>query len=796
MKKLIRVSVRAFVEHLLRQGDLSSVFDFGSRTSGYNGLRAHQKIQKSRPDPYHSEVPVFYRIDNESLTLNIQGRIDGVYRQNGSVVIEEIKTTRRDLDNFIAEQNPLHWAQVKTYAAIYSLENDIENIQTQLTYCQLETGEIKTFSEEISSDELNLFFLDLASQYLDWMERIEHWQSARDKAILNASFPFSSFRLGQSEMVEEVSKTIQNDGQIIIQAPTGTGKTIAALYPAVKSLALGHVEKVFYLTARSTGRVIAEKTLMELNQRGLNIKFVTITAKEKICFNPDKNCTSEECPFAKGYYNRLVEARESLFKKDEFTRETILEIAEFYEICPFEFSLDMSLWVDCVICDVNYAFDPRVYLRRFFLENSLNGTFLIDEAHNLVDRSREMFSAQIDKASFLELRQKLDNKKSEIYKLAGEINSTLLEKKQAHGEDVYAWEQDRPEDLLPLLKNLVLSLERKVTANPQSPLNPFLLDHYFEVNWFCKVAEMYNENYVTCLEKKGRDLTVKLFCVDPSEQLSAALERANSAVLFSATITPMSYFARMLGCREDVQKRILPSPFPPENLCVLASKSVSTLYRHRSHTKHDLAKTIGSLVSAKRGNYLVFFPSYAYMDMVFPLYEQLFPHHTMRIQTQGMSEDERLMFLEYFSHENSSTLVGFAVMGGIFGEGIDLVGDRLSGAVIVGVGLPGISLERELIRVHFEDKEMPGFNYSYLYPGMNRVFQAAGRVIRSEEDRGAILLVDTRYSLPQYNSLFPSDWQVRFVQNEKQVSHILDKFWKGQSLMEDEQRYLDQENDE
>ena len=781
MKKLIKISVRAFVEHLLRQGDLSSVFDLSSRTSGYSGLRAHQKIQKSRPDTYHSEVPVFYRIDNESLTLDIQGRIDGVYRQNGSVVIEEIKTTRRDLDNFIAEQNSLHWAQVKTYAAMYSLENNIDNIQAQLTYCQLETGEIKTFFQEISNEELHLFFLDLASQYLDWMERIESWQSARSEAILNANFPYSSFRLGQLQMVEDVSHTIQNQEQMIIQAPTGTGKTIAALFPAVKALAQGHVEKIFYLTARTTGRVIAEKTLMKLNTKNLQIKFVTLTAKEKICFNPDKNCTSEECPYAKGYYDRLAEARESLFRQDEFTRETILEIAEFYEICPFEFSLDLSLWVDCVICDVNYAFDPRVYLRRFFLESSLNCTFLIDEAHNLVDRSREMFSARITKGGFLELRRKLDNKKSEIYTLIGEINNTLLERKQALGDEVYAWDKDCPEDLLSLLKRLVLSLERKVTANPQSSLNQILLDHYFEVNWFCKVADMYDDNYVTCLEQKGRDLTVKLFCVDPSTHLSAALERTNSAVLFSATITPMSYFAQILGCREDVQKRILPSPFPPENLCLLASKSVSTLYRHRSHTKNDLAKTIGSLVNAKKGNYLVFFPSYAYMDMVFPLYEQLFPHHTMLVQTQGMGEDERLLFLEHFSYENNNTLVGFVVMGGIFGEGIDLMGDRLSGAVVVGVGLPGLSLERELIRVHFEEKQMPGFNYSYLYPGMNRVFQAAGRVIRSEEDRGAILLVDTRYSLPQYASLFPSDWQVRFVRNKEQMGHILDEFWSGES---------------
>jgi DNA excision repair protein ERCC-2 len=781
MKKLIRVSVRAFVEHLLRQGDLSSVFDLTSRTTGYNGLRAHQKIQKSRPQSYTSEIPVFYRLDNGTITLDIQGRMDGVYRENGSVVIEEIKTTRRDLDNFIAEQNPLHWAQVKTYAAIYSIENSLDRILAQLTYCQLETGEIKTFYKNLSDEELHLFFLDLTQQYFQWMEKIEDWKHYRDRVILDSDFPYASFRAGQSQMIEDVAHTIQDQEQMIIQAPTGIGKTIATLFPAVKALAQGHIERIFYLTARTTGGVIAEKTLTDLNKKGFQVKFVTITAKEKVCFNPDKNCSGEECLYARGYYDRLIEARECLFFHDEFTRVTILDIARTYEICPFELSLDLSLWVDCVICDVNYAFDPRVYLKRFFLENSTDCTFLIDEAHNLVDRSREMFSAQLNKAIFMDLRRKLDNKKSEIHSVTGDINQFLLEKKKDMGDEVCSWEKDRPEELLPLLKRFLLIVERKVTANPQSPLNRLLLDHYFSVNWFCRVADMYDSDYVTCIEQKKKNLHIKLFCVDPSEKLTAALERANSAVLFSATITPVSYFTRMLGCKEKARKRIFPSPFPPENRCLLVANSVSTLYRHRTNTKNELAKTIGSLVSAKKGNYLIFFPSYAYMEMIYPLYAEQYSFHKILVQKQGMSEDERAQFLAHFSHENVNTLVGFVVMGGIFGEGIDLMGDRLSGAVIVGVGLPGISLERELIRVHFEEKQMPGFNYAYLYPGLNRVFQAAGRVIRSEEDRGVILLVDTRYSLPQYSSLFPLDWHVRFVRNEWQRERILENFWKGES---------------
>jgi DNA excision repair protein ERCC-2 len=773
----IRISVRALVEHLLKRGDLSMSFDIASRLSMFASNHAHQKIQKSRPQPYETEIPVFYQVENERITLDIHGRIDGLYNLTDSVVIEEIKTTRKDLDDFIKQNNSLHWAQVKVYAAIYAIENNLDRILTQLTYGHIETGEVRTYFQEYNTDELRMFFIQLLEQYFEWAEKLQDWHQERDRSIFASDFPFESFRDGQRQMVNDVAAIIEQQEQIIIQAPTGIGKTVAVLYPAIKAIAEGQIQKIFYLTARTTGRLIAEKTLGELKMAGLPIKFVTLTAKEKICFNPDKNCTPDECSFAKGYYDRLIEARGSLFYEDAFTADKIAEIASFHQICPFEFSLDMALWVDGIICDLNYVFDPRVYLRRFFLETQIDCTFLVDEAHNLVDRSREMYSAKIDKTDFLKLRRLIKNKKSKLYRAAGDINHIMLEMKKRLGEEDQAWQEERPDKLLQPLRSLSTGLERWLSSHQGNPQSQEMLDHYFATNWFLKIAELYDKNYATCIEKTPRNLSIKLYCMDPSDRLRETFDRANSSVLFSATMTPMSYFAQVLGLESSVEKRTLPSPFPRENLCVLVADSVSTLYRHRSQTKQALAQTIGSMVDAKKGNYMVYFPSYEYMKMVLPLYKAAFPHHKILVQTQEMREGERVSFLKNFSVENEHTLVGFVVMGGIFGEGIDLVGDRLSGAAIVGVGLPGISLEREMIRHHFSESQMPGFDYAYRYPGLIRVFQAAGRVIRTENDRGTVLLIDTRYSHPQYKKLFPQEWHFLQTQNPNQIDQILNEFW-------------------
>lgn len=774
-----RVSVRALVEHLLRRGDLSMNFDL----SPANVLRArnwvHQRIQKSRRKPYETEVPVSFRLESNRFILDVHGRIDGLYERRGSIVVEEIKTTYRELDDFIRENNPLHWAQVKVYAALYAREKSLDRILTQLTYCHSETGEIRTDFQEYASEDLWLFFLGLTGKYTAWLERIQARLEERNLSIAGSRFPFSSFRPGQREMMEEVSTAIQREGRIIIQAPTGIGKTVAVLFPAVENLASGQIEKIFYLTSRTTGRLIAEKTLMRLNKAGMMIKFVTLTSKEKICFNPEKNCTGEDCAYAKGFYDRLDKARYFFFAEDFFTADKISEISSDFQICPFEFSLDLARWADVVIGDINYAFDPRVYLKRFFFEDPPECTFLIDEAHNLVDRSREMFSARIEKKDFLRLRRLLKNKESEAFNVAGKVNSRFLELKQAMGDLRRTWEKEIPEGITAQLRGLTHSIERWQPASLGASFSQKVLDLYFAANWFLKVSDLYGENYITCLERDENNLKVKLFCVDPSDQLGEAFQRCSSAVLFSATITPMSYFARIFGLEETADKKSFPSPFPTENLCLMVASSISTLYKHRNHTKQDLVRKIGALVESKKGNYMVYFPSYEYLKMVYPHYKKAFPHHHVLLQTPDMKEVERIQFLSQFSEENSRAMVGFVVMGGIFGEGIDLKGERLSGAAIVGVGLPGLSLEREIIRFHYTENQFPGYDFAYRYPGLIRVFQAAGRVIRTENDRGAILLLDNRYRGPFYSSLFPQEWQVRWVNDAGDIDQILKSFWSG-----------------
>ncbi len=782
LKKHIHISVKELVNFLYRQGDIFFPFGQVSKLSGLQGIRAHQKIQNSRPVSTLAEVNVEYRAESENIVLHIHGRIDGIYEKEGQVIIEEIKTSNFELENFIKKNNALHKTQVKIYAALFALKHNLSTLQTQLTYFHVESEKIKTLTAQLTTEELVIFLQTTITLYLEWLDKIELWHKERDARILRSNFPYRFFRDGQIEMIADVANTIKHQEQLMIQAPTGIGKTVAVLYPAIKALAEGHTQKIFYLTARSTGRKIAEKTLRELGEKGLRIKSVTLTAKEKICFNPEKNCTGKECLFAQGYYDRLPEARDAIFSRDFFTMEDIAALALDFSLCPFELSLEMSLWADCIICDINYVFDPRVYLRRYFMTNSEDYTFLIDEAHNLVDRSRDMYSSQIKRSSYLKLKKSLKNKEEKLFFLTEKVCKKLKDiGGDSKFQDSFRWDKDKPQELLPLLKQFCLELERWIIDFPQSYFNKDWIDLFFSTHWFLNVAEMFDDNYATCIEKNDRDLRLKIFCINPSDRLQTAMERAKSLVLFSATITPISYFAKILGCRESINKRILPSPFPSHNLCLCVARSISTLYKKRDSTKDSLTRTLGTFIDTKTGNYFVFFPSYEYMHKILPLYEQAYPHHKILVQKAGMTEDEKFEFLKNFAHENNRSLAGFVVMGGIFGEGIDLSGNRLSGAAVVGVGLPGLSPERELIRHHYSTHNEPGFQYAYLYPGINRVLQAAGRVIRSEKDRGAVLLIDSRYSSLQYNSLFPMEWQTHCVGSNAHMKRILKEFWKAPS---------------
>ena len=777
MKKSLKIAVRDIVAHVLRAGDLA--FEFLSSTRPVDAIRIHQKIQQSRPECYISEVSVSHQIETELFTLTVGGRIDGVYHESNRVLIEEIKTTARSLEHYETNKEPLHWGQVKCYAYIYAKKHNLDEIGTQLTYYQVDTGEIRKFEQQFASSELENFFQDLVAGYLDWAQTLVSWELLRDGSIRKLTFPFNRYRPGQREMAVDVYRTVKCGGQLLVQAATGIGKTMAVIFPTIKAIAEGINAKIFYLTARTTGRVAAEKALDELRRKQLRLKSLTITAKDKICFNSENTCNPEECEFARGYFDRVNEAVKDMFHRDAFTRTAIETVARMHQVCPFEFSLELSNWADCIICDYNYAFDPRVFLRRFFQEKNNNYSFLIDEAHNLVDRSREMFSAEIFKQPMLDVRRTIRHKLPEAYRILGKINYRLVKERKKCEEQSSGRHSDQPpNDLYPMLNAFLGITERWLSLNINAPFREELLDLFFAVIGFMRVAEQYDENYATCYEKLNKDLKIKLFCIDPSIQMGNALKRCRAAIFFSATMTPMAYFKKILGCNEDAAGLAIPSPFPGENLNLFISDRISTFYRDRDKTRLQVSEAISTLINQKKGNYLVFFPSYEYMMMVFESFRSYGMDAEIMLQTPGMSESDRDKFISRYRQNSPISLVGFAVMGGIFGEAIDLVGERLSGAIVVGVGLPGISQENELIKEYFNQVHNAGFEYAYQYPGINRVFQAAGRVIRTEKDRGVVLLIDQRYATHRYRSLLPVEWEPIRVETQKQFAEKLQKFWR------------------
>ena len=780
-RNTIKISVRNLVEFILRSGDLNSTFTGSSRNT--DAIKVHQKIQKAAPKEYMAEVSLSYIFEKEDISLEISGRADGIIDKEGIITIDEIKTTTIPIEFINEDFNLIHWAQAKTYAFIYAKEKALENIYVQLTYYQMDTKEIKRFIKAFSFKELEVFFLQIANSYLQWAKTLSMWENYRDNSIKSLEFPFENYREGQRKLAVSVYKTITEGKKIFIQAPTGIGKTIATLFPSLKAMREGHTSKIFYLTAKTITRTAGEKAINNLREKGLKIKSLTITAKDKICFKPEAACNPEECPFAKGYFDRINEAIKDVYLNEEnFSRETLEEYSKKHKICPFEFSLELALFSDCIICDYNYVFDPRVYLRRFFLEGTTDFTLLIDEAHNLVDRAREMFSAEINKEEILNLKKLSMDYSKDISRTLNKLNSHMIEiRKLCEVNDNEHIEQEAPMEITYLLMELMPKAEKWLLENKDKN-NEFkekLLDFYFKALAFIRTSEYYDESYVTYGEKQNNNLKLKLFCLDPSYLLMEASKRGKSTVFFSATLLPMDYFIDILGGDSEAYKLRLNSPFSRGNLCLTIDSNISTTYKMREFTYDKILEDLNTVVKAKGGNYLAFFPSHKYMREVYTRFSEKNPNIKTIYQETSMSEEERESFLENFREGNVESLVGFVVMGGLFSEGIDLVGDRLIGTIIVGVGLPQICLERNIINDYFKEKNNQGFEYAYMYPGMNKVMQAAGRVIRREEDRGIILLIDERFLHRSYYRLFPKEWSnPKVCKNSKELCGVIKEFWE------------------
>lgn len=797
----IKISVRNLVEFVLRSGDLDSRFTGSSRA--IEGTKAHQKLQKEYKNKfskekqipleelaegkkieveYTAEVSLKHRIGYKDFYFIIEGRADGIIIEGLDITIDEIKTVTKPLELVDEEYNYLHWAQAKCYAYIYAIQNNLEDISVQITYYNINSNETKRLRKSFNVKELEIFFFNLLDGYYFWASFMKDWKIKRDVSIKKISFPFKCYRKGQRELAVAVYGTIKEGRKIFAQAPTGIGKTISTLFPSIKAMGEGIVSKIFYLTAKTITRSVVEEAIMKMAGGGLNLKTVTLTAKDKVCFKEKTSCNPEDCEFAKGHFDRANNAlNEILNKENIINREVIVKYAKEFNICPFEFSLDLALWADCIICDYNYVFDPRVYLRRFFDNGEDGYTFLIDEAHNLVDRAREMFSTELCKQPFLELKKIMKSKEPKIAKALDKINFCMLKFRKLCEEEeknVYV-QKNQLEEIYPLLRRLISESEEWLTKNNKSEGYEQLLEVYFNSLAFIRIAELYDDKFITYIEKQGSDVRIKIFCLDPSYLLNECMKRGKSIILFSATLSPIDYFKEILGGSESDYIMRLPSPFSLEKRNILIADRISTKYKYRENSSLSIVEYINAMISAKKGNYIVFFPSYSYMQKIHEKFCGQYPLFNTMIQQSNMMEEDREKYLYNFKEDNEETLVGFAVLGGIFSEGIDLKGSRLIGAVIISVGLPQLCLERDIIMDYFKEKNNLGYEYAYMYPGMNKVLQAAGRVIRTEEDEGSILLIDERFGNMTYKSLFPKEWYPNVsVRSAKDIQNNLIEFWR------------------
>lgn len=759
---MIRISVRNLVEFILREGNIDNRTGGGQDPENMQmGSRIHRKIQRQMGSDYQAEVPLKTEIVCDGFTLKIEGRADGLIHTKEQVMVDEIKGVLRELDR-VQEPAGIHLAQAKCYASMVAEQEGVDEIGVQMTYCQMETEEVKRFQYSYRSNELKVWFDEVIRQYEKWAKFQIEWRKARNASVKGIEFPFP-YRKGQRDLAVSVYRTILRKKKLFIQAPTGVGKTISTVFPAVKAVGEELGEKIFYLTAKTITRTVAEQAFETLREQNLKFKVITLTAKEKICFCEETSCNPDDCPYAKGHFDRVNDAvYELLMRENVMSREVLEAQARKHKVCPFEMALDVSTWVDGVICDYNYVFDPDARLRRFFAEGGAGGyLFLIDEAHNLVERGRQMYSAELCKEDFLAVKKLVKGEAPRFAKRLEACNKILLAmKKECENYKVL----DNISHFGIQLMNVLSETDRYLEECVDKEVRETVLDFYFQVRSFLNIYDGLDENYVVYTEyqENGR-FVLKLFCVNPAANLQKCLDKGNSAVFFSATLLPIQYYKRLLSTEKDNYAVYIDSSFDTKKRLLMNGVDVSTRYAMRSREMYQRYATyIFRVVKAKMGNYLIFFPSYRFMEDVYQEFTQLLASDEeemeLVIQQKHMDEEERENFLRAFEMGREKSLIGFGVLGGIFSEGIDLTNEKLIGTLIIGTGLPQVCNEREILKSYFDQKGLYGFDYAYRYPGMNKVLQAAGRVIRTEDDRGVILLLDERFQREKGKEIFPKEW--------------------------------------
>ena len=844
MSEEIKISVRDLVEFLMRSGDLEEGGAGASEEAMLEGARMHRRLQREEGPDYMAEVPlaVYYPIrigedgpgtagseDSgghldtaaEETAVLVEGRADGIFLgtdpdnpiMGEAWTVDEIKTTYRKLSK-IREPEPVHLAQAKCYAYIYCLQNGLDTIRVRMTYCSLVTREVRRFTQEYSAGEITAWFDALMKEYARWAGLEIRFKRLRDASLSALEFPFP-YRPGQKELAVHVYHTICHGKKLFLEAPTGTGKTISAVFPALKAIGEGKADRLFYFTAKTvTGRVALD-TFSILRAKGMRLRSVQLSARDRICPMEKRACGPDTCPRAKGHYDRVNEALYELLQNEEdVSRETLAEYAEKFTVCPFELGLDASLFADAVVGDYNYLFDPHARLRRFFAEGkgSSRYLFLVDEAHNLVERGREMYSASLSREKCRAFRSAVRGVYPALWKQLGKLSSALSDQAAAldeppgraasaadlnTGSAVLEREQVRLVDEIDeaaeaackVMEEMqtILADERRGTAaadrEAAAQVRESFMSFYWELSHFLMIYEEMDEKYRIYVRRRGKeDFTIRLLCADPSDKLARCLDKGVASILFSATLLPIRYYKRLLGGTQEDYEVYARSSFDPDKLGLFIAGDVTSRYRERSGDQYGrIASCIHSAVSQRHGNYMVFFPSYAFMDQVLQQYRDMYPpdeETALEVQSPQMTEDERRDFLQSFEESSDEkSLIGFCVLGGIFSEGIDLRQDRLIGAMIVGTGFPKVCAERELLKHYFDGQGENGFDYAYRFPGMNKVLQAAGRVIRTAEDVGIVVLMDDRFCTNTYQRLFPAEWRDSRQTDSARIGDKISRFW-------------------
>ncbi len=776
--KEIRVSAKEIAETLFGSGSLANERTVLLRQQ--EGIEIHQFWQGKYLESDTREVFVKHDLEFDDIRLFVIGRIDGIVFRNGEIMLEEIKSTRTDLDTLDESTFPSHLAQARLYAYMYCLEKGLKRLTILLTYIEVETREVIQFEKNYTIGRLRAFFLATTGKYLEWIKLLDSHESKRQKSIEGLVFPFPEYRLFQREMMAYVYRNILENGILYVIAPTGIGKTIATIFSALKAINAPR-QKIFYLSAKNDGKEIAIDTIRLLEKNGLIAKTCEITAKDQMCFLKERDCDPDICKYANGYYRRVYKAILDIFTNESLlTKDRIREYARKHRICPFEFSLDLSNYCDILVCDYNYAFDPRVHLTRYFEEDIARPILLVDEAHNLVSRSREMYSATVTDKMFSELgkltRYLKPSPTREISRLRDLFEEFGLELLEVD----FIMQEKTNDYLLQLLKRLLGKLDQMLATQKKIKNRGQIMEIYFSVFQFVRISEFYNEEFVFLLERTEDALSASIKCLNAGRFILDTIKNHTEAcIFFSATLEPIDYYKNLLTRKEGLDVR-MPSPFKRDNLLLLAAEHVSTRYKDRNSSIPDIVKIAKALVSGRKGNYILFFPSYEYMRMVEEKLDFASDKFEVIRQTRSMTIEARSSAIRMFKTETEKTQVGLFVMGGIFGESIDLIGDMLLGVMIVGVGLPALSPFNNILRSHFDVEFKQGFDYAYTYPGINKVIQAVGRVIRTATDRGIAILVDDRFVSSRYLNLYPKEWNhLKTCGNPDEVVSEIAKFWSG-----------------